>query len=301
MLKVDLADEQLRKTLGIVEVELPPTNGRKGPPSKVAVATNAKAFDDMLDKQVGKATKGKAAKFGSDEKPAAKREPTAAEKKQRAMERGKQLAARIHAWRDKLLRREIIAALSLGIDDGLRLLLSYVPQSYRGPKVWELIEKVTKKKGQHDQYCEYLWAAVGDLKTADRMETILRETARALLAAVEPDDWRRPVMAPSLVEAYAADLAIEIQGAWNRLQQPSIADPKELHGEDLLEEFFLFHQTAELQALAKELGVYAEGKPRGIIVQMLLAYPRGSGRRLKLPSCIKPLAVPGKRKAKRGK
>jgi len=63
----------------------------------------------------------------------------------------------------------------------------------------------------------------------------------------------------------------------------------------IIEEFFLLHQTEELRALGKELGVYLDqAKNRGAMVKLLLA----KIGRLPLPKSIKPLAIERKPKAK---
>jgi hypothetical protein len=143
--KIDLANEQVRKELGIVEVELP--SGTKGKTEVVPVATNAKAFDAVIKQLDARAEKRSAEKGGRDDRPA-KRELTAAEQKERAKQQGEQLRGRVAAWRHKLLRRACIQAIEAGLDTGLRVVLAHAcsGRNYKGLSFADALEEVRKIK-----------------------------------------------------------------------------------------------------------------------------------------------------------
>jgi hypothetical protein len=263
---IDAADPEIRKRLGIVDVELPPNESRKGKLKPVAVATNVEAFEKWLESSRGKASRDSAEKAGRDE-PAPKRELTPAEKKQRAADRARQLKDRIADWRHKLLRRLLVRKLADREDSGFRLVLAYAAApAWRGPSIDFVLEKAAGKRVGGGGFRDgRYWPAV----------TLLEH---------EATDWRQPTLPHALVERYAEDLGVDVAGGWAGLQGPAGGKP-----DPLLEEFFLLHRTEELRELAKELGVHA---PRtagraGIVKLLLAVMPL---RRLKLPQSIKPVA-----------
>ena len=297
-LKIDVKDPDTIAKLGIVELEL--ATGKKGQTEKVPVATNGKAFDELVAELKAKGAKASAAKAGDDDKPA-KRELTAAEKKQKAADRTKSLHARIAAWRQSLIRRELVCKLDDAADDGFRLVMAYIAgrnYSHRGPTAGELLEKASGVKAVSRSYHEVYWPCVADLPPGIARNSLTRDMARQILAE-EPTDWRQPFVEPFLVDGYAEDLGVDVAAAWRDLQIPG--DGNKLAGEDLLEEFFLYHQTDELRDLVKELGKHApESANRGAMIKLLLSVPRGSNQRLPLPKSIKPLAGVKPAKGKKG-
>jgi ParB/RepB/Spo0J family partition protein len=282
--KIDAADDKVRRELGIVEMELPDRNGKR---KTVAVATNVKAFDTLVTSQAASKSKATAEKAGRDS-PAAKRELTPAERKQKAAERTETRNDRIAAWRDKLLRDELVGVLMHGQDTGFRLVLAYAAGPVMGCSFEDVLTAVTKTKAQHQGYRSYYWAAVANNEDVDDQIALTRSIAIHLLQR-EASDWRRPTMPHALVERYAEDLEVDVAVAWLSLQE---TQGNKLVREALLEEFFLIHQTEELRALAKELGVgVPQTANRSTMVKLLLAAPRNSTRRLPLPKSIKPVAT----------
>jgi hypothetical protein len=124
---------------------------------------------------------------------------------------------------------------------------------------------------------------------------VIADLAKAILAHEVDAGWKCQTVPYSFVDAYAAAIDIKIPQAWANLTANDA-------GRQLLEEFFLLHQTAQLEDLAQELGVHLVPSvtTRAAIAKVLL-----SRDRLPLPKCIKPLAGSkgnaAKRKAKRGK
>jgi len=294
-IKLDPADPETVKKLGIVEIELP--TGEKGKTEKTFVATKAEACRELVKQAQAKATKSSAEKLGDDDKPA-KRELTAAEKKQKAAERTKTLHARIAAWRQSLIRRELVCKLDDAADDGFRLVMAYLAgRVYTGPTAGELLEKASGVKSVRRDHDEVYWTCVADLPPGISRNSLTRRMALQLLAE-EPTDWRRPILPPALVDGYAEDLEVDVDAAWRDLQ--IAGQGNKLAGEDLLEEFLLYHQTEELRELAKEMGKHVpETANRGAIVTLLLSIPRGTNQRLPLPKSIKPLAGVKTKKGKR--
>lgn len=293
--QIDAADPAVRKQLGIVEVLLPDRDGKKT--KQVAVATKVKAFDELVKSQAESRAKAGAEKVGRD-KPAPKREPTAAERKQAAADRTRQLTARIAAWRDGLLRRELIALINAGIDNGFRLAIAYAAGESNGLSFHQVLEGATKAKSQSDGWRRYYWSAVADAKDADAEEALTSALALQVLQH-EPSDWRHPTVPHALIERYAEDLGVNVAQAWGRLQE---TQGGKLAGGQQLEELFLFHRTDELLALCRELGVgVMPTATRAAMVKQLLGAPVNNTRRLPLPKCIKQVAVVAKGKPAKGK
>lgn len=297
-LKIDVKDPDTIAKLGIVELEL--ATGKKGQTEKVPVATNAKAFDELVAEFKTKGAKASASQLGDDDKPE-KRELSAAEKKQKAADRTKQLKERISAWRAKLLRLAIAEKLDDEVDDGFRLVMAYAasPNAYRGPSIADVLEKATGAKPSQFGYRENFW---GCLVECDP-ETVTRAMAKRLLLE-DPVEWKSPTLPHGLVDAYAEELNVDVADAWMELQEtvrPSSGSGR-LADEDLLEEFFLFHTTDELRELAIEMGKHvlnSTAATKAGIIKTLLSVPRGTNQRLPLPKSVKPLA--GVKPAKKGK
>ncbi len=276
--------------------------GRRGKKlASIRRATDCKLYDKHqipVLRQLGEAKARKSAgKVGRD-KPAPKREPTAAENKQAAANRTRQLQARIAAWRDALLRGELIAAINAGLDDGFRLAIAYAAGDSSGLPFRQALEQATKAKAQDEDYRAYFWWAVAGAKD-DYAEGALTTALAIQILQHAASDWRRPTVPHALIEAYAADVGVNVAQAWGRLQ--TTRDGK-LAGGIQLEELFLYHRTDELRALAQELGVGAMPTAnRAAMVKLLLAAPVNNTRRLPLPRCIKPLAAAKPGNTKRGK
>jgi hypothetical protein len=260
----------------------------------VHVVTNVKAYEKLRKEKYAQQSKAQAERAGRDDKPP-KRELSAAELKQKASDRARQRTDRIAAWRHKLLRRAITLVMEMGGDSGLRLVIAYAANpcaAWRKPQIDDLLEAAAKPKPRADHFRKNYWPCVAYEGT---LEDTIGEMAQRLLADEAPD-WRSPTLPHGLVENLACDLSIDVGATWERLQA---GDGKP---DPMIEEFFLLHQTDELRALGKELGVYLDAaKNRGAMVKLLLATISGT-RRLPLPKCIKPLAGgEPKAKAKAGK
>lgn len=295
-LKIDVKDPDTIDKLGIVELEL--ATGKKGQTEKVPVATNRKAFDELVTEFKVTGAKASASKAGDDDAPV-KRELTPAEKKQKAADRTRQRNERIAAWRDKLLRRELVCELDNGADTAFRFVLAYAAApSYLGPSFDTLLCLATGKRPTTSGHRDVHWPCVAELCSVNSQAKVLQAMAKHLLTC-ESTDWRRPTMPHGLIDAYAADLHVDVAAAWRNLQ--IAGDGNKLAGEDLLEEFFLLHQTEELRDLAKELGKHVpESANRAAMVKLLLGVSRGTNQRLPLPKSIKPVAGVKTAKAKKG-
>jgi ParB/RepB/Spo0J family partition protein len=287
-----LTADAVREQLGLVEIEMP-TAKKKGKLEKVLVATETKFFDELLKKQTERSAKAAAKKVGDDEdeggSPAKPKAATAAELRAKAKERAEQLGKHVAAWRHKLLRRECIRAIDQNRDSGLRLLLAHNRYgALHGVSLIDLVEAAIEINGHYVS-----WKDVAPIIEPDREREVLKTMAKALLAH-EQKDWRYPTIEHDLVEHYAADLGVDVAGAWIYLQAKGgdgyvVLDQQESY--ELLEEFFLLHRTDELKELAAELGVHVlpSLKTRDAIVKLILSVPQGTAKRLPLPKSIKPL------------
>ena len=303
-LKVDVKDPDTIAKLGIVELELP--TGKKGQTEKVPVATNEKAFDKLVAEFKANGAKASAEKAGRDDKPA-KRELSAAEKKQKAADRTKQLSERLVAWRDKLLRRVLLEKLDAREDSGFRLVMAYAGDpAHMVLSFGRLLELATHTKPTRDaaNYRNVFWKSVATA-IPGMQEADLSLTLAMTLLQQESQNWKSPVIPFDLTAAYAAELEVDVAAAWRRMQEtvrPSSGAGR-LAGEDLLEEFLLFHTTDELRALALEMGKHvlnSTAATKAGIIKTLLSVPRGSNQRLPLPKSIKPLAGVKPAKGKKG-
>lgn len=285
-LNVEKLPADVRDRLGIVEIQIP--TGKRGQMQTVPVSTNGELFDELLKGAAAKKGKASAEKVGRDDA-APTRELTAAERRQKTADRAKQLAGKIALWRHKLLRRECVRMIDEGRDDGVRLAMCYAAEvNPIGPRFCELLQRATKHKPAYADARSHHWPCVGELTTPTQQYGVLREIAKAILLD-ETDNWRGPPLCLDLVNRYAAELSIDVAGSWLWLQAKEGDDLPARR--QLLEEFFLLHQTEELRALAGELGVHLlpTVKTRADIVKVLLSIPQGT-RRLPLPASIKPLA-----------
>lgn len=286
-LDVAMIGDDDRTRLEIVTVELP--TGKKGKLEPVEIATNADLYDELLKQQAQEKSKSSAGKVGEDDAPAPQ-ERTPAEKRAKAKQRAELLEKRIASWRDKLLRIAVLNEIRDERNDtGFRLVVAYAAgPAYRGPSISDLLEKATKREGNYkDDGRVHYWPCVADRK-ADIDETHLTMAMAEELLVAESNDWRQPIIPHALIEAYATDLKIDLAAEWRNLQG-LIYD----WARDLLEEFFLLHQTEELKDLAKELGIHLMPtlKAGKQIREFLLKVPQGTTKRLPLPKSIKPLAI----------
>lgn len=296
--KIDLANEQVRKELGIVEVELPSDSRRVGTDAKgktetVIVATNPQAFDAMIKKLDDSAQKRSAEKGGRD-KPAPKRELTAVEQKELRAKQAEQLRDRIAAWRHKFLRRACIANIEAGLDTGLRVVLAHgcAGRNYKGLDFADALEEARSIKPGRSMYREDYWPVVASIEQADTGKTVIADLAKRILAHEVDAGWRCPTVPYSFVDAYAAAIGIKIPQAWANLRANDA-------GKQLLEEFFLQHQTEQLRALAGELGVHVEAKHNRQAMVKILLGKVSMGGSLPLPKSIKPLATAKRKKGRK--
>jgi ParB/RepB/Spo0J family partition protein len=285
---------EVEKTLDVVEL----TIGDK----PVRLATDTKAYDALqipaIVAHVNKNKSRVASKLGAD-KPATKRDLSPAERKKAEADKQRQLGERIQGWRHNLLLKLCAEAITAGKDSGLRIVLAFACEHPTGDKDFSaVLQDVRKLKG--DPWDIELWDMVGPIEGKVEMALVSNLAVRIL--SLDSRDPRWPVLDFELIEAYAADLAVDVAKGWDALQDEH--EDLRLHRYNDLAEahrfvcFFKLFQSGQLDELGKELGVHvAEAKTRDAKVQLLTTRDRA----LKLPKCIKPLSVPGKRKAKRGK
>lgn len=286
--KIDAADPETVKKLGLVEVALP--SGKKGTTEKVVVALNSKAYFARREAERAATEKRAAERSGREPKAKQKRELSPAEKKKQNADRARQLGERIRAWRHKLLRRACAKAIEDEQDSGLRIVLAHGAQTnlpYGTLTLGEALQEARGIKPSGESWQPKWWPVVAGIVSPappgreDDEETVVCTIAQVLLKH-EAKDNRRPTLPFDLVEAYAADLGVDLAAEWGELQS-SPPDP-------MLEEFFLLHQTEQLRELAKELGKFMpETATRAGMVKMLLAHRT----RFKLPKSIKPAGKKG--------
>lgn len=286
---------ELERSLEIVEIEWQK--------KKLRVSTNPKLYDKLqipAIKQTVDARKKTSAEKAGRDAPLPKRTLTAAEKREAAAAKTRQLSERIAAWRHKLLRRACSQAVEDEQDSGLRLVLAHAAERcvpHGGLNFTEALLEVRKvpprTRGYHAEYWPVV-AGIDDCLASTRDEdhegTVVAKLAQTILGH-ESKDWKWPTVPHSLVESYAADLAVDVKEEWKELQGTELTE-----GPDpMLEEFFLLHQTDQLRDLAKELGVFVsetDAKPL-MVRKFVAAITGGNNRRLPLPKSVKPVGKKG--------
>jgi ParB/RepB/Spo0J family partition protein len=305
--KIDLADAELVKRLGIVEIELP--EGKKGQLKKVAFATKSDEFRKLCEQQAQKAAKGKAAKAGAESKPT-KKAPTPAELKAREKEQAEQLQRRIDAWRHDWLKSLVAAAVA---DNGPlreRLLIALAMGGigdgrcdFDGLDAAVLQTAHLHLAGKKDQAKSH--DAYEALVELDEDENGLAEVGTALVKCAlltEDRDPKYPEIEHEVMDELARFSAVDLAREWMALQDAQedlrLSGDNDVASESRFACFFELFQSGQLDELGKELGVYvADKKAKDAKVRLLTT----RDRTLKLPSCIKPLAAPGKAKGKKRK
>jgi hypothetical protein len=267
-------------------------------------ATNCQLWDKhqvpAIKQAVAAKAKGKASKAGAD-KPA-KKELTPAQAKAKAKEQGEQLQRRIDAWRHDWLKSLVAAAIGGGKNRELmqRILLQVAVgaidlQFERGSRLGAAVEAVADqvKLSTGNNF---------DIALELEQDDLLAACEAVAAAAVTTEDRNpsMPVIEHDEMERLASAAGVVVTQAWAALQDEH--ESKRLAGDDcdgcrfaLLFELF---QTSQLDELGEELGVHL-GHVNGKAAKIKVLTTRD--RALKLPKCIKPLAVPGKRKATRAK
>src|SRR6185436_16713331 len=183
-------------------------------------------------------------------------------------------------------------------DSGLRIVLAHAAAgrpAFGGLSVGEALEQVRGAKAPKYGYRDNWWPVVAPISddmsvnqtNANAEGVVTAKLAQALLAH-ETKDNRRATLPHELVEAYAADLGVDVAAEWKELQSTP-PDP-------MLEEFFLLHQSDQLRDLAKELGKFMpETATRaGMVKLLLISLTGGSNTRFKLPKSVKPAGKRGK-------
>lgn len=271
----ELTDE-LREKLGVCEFAI------DGKP--VQLATNAKLFDKLniplVKAKLAKQKVAAAAKAGSDDESKSKREQTPAERKQREKEKAEQLANRIAAWRHEWLRHLLAALVESHVEIRERVLvwLATAPiGTHKFHPSNAICEQGGKRHGHYD--CSATWNSLaGDLSSIEACGTAV---VRALLLAPDRDP-KIPVISHDKVDDMAATAGLDLDAEWKRLQSGNRDDGSHFAA------FFALHQSAQLDELGEELGVYvgiAAGREAKLRLFSL------NSRTLRLPKSIKPIAA----------
>jgi len=286
---VDATQPAIREQLGIVEIEVADGRGRS---VSVPIATNVKAYTEILEKQQERAEKKKAATAGRDDKPDGERKLSPAEERARDKEKAEQLTHRIAAWRHDWLkslvardlrekpgtlahlRERLLVAIALDEIDLTWGQFDSLPQA---------VLAYAKGRGAvtHDPYKALLQLG------ADH--PVLYDAGTALVcAAVLADDRdpRHPTIDHKMLDEIAATAGIDLADEWGVMQESyrAIAGERE---DTRFARFFALFQTDQLDGLGKELGVHvADHSGKAAKMKLLLSRDRN----LKLPKAIKPLA-----------
>lgn len=299
----ELTDD-LRRQLGIVEIPVTRKVGKgkqaKEVTEQVEVATNVELYDQhqipaIKAKLAAAEKKGAQRQADGDAKASAKKEkpaPTPAELKARAKEQAEQLATRVRAWRHRLLSDAIAARFGGGEEQYWatgKLVLWMLTVGCGGQEIRTALLGRTKYDWLSDP-----WATLGqvlpagesphDYQARANYHQILQDVAAALLRRPDSDS-RRPHVPFEVVEGLALAMGVDIAAEWLKLQQPTDRYAgKTCRNEAKRESFYLLFQSAQLDALGKELGVHvADAKKREDKVRILV----NIGRALPLPACLR--------------
>lgn len=291
----DAADRSEQEVLDELEcVELPDPEALGSKRKTAVFATNVKRFHELQQQAQAEQSKAKASKVGQDEPPkkaAGDRQPTKAELREAAEERARKLAGEINVWRHKLLRHEIARAMEEGRDDGWRLVMCYAAYvNTIGPRFCELLQRATNSWPKADW--SHGWPCVANVRTEAARRNVTHAMALLILRG-EPSG-----LDFETVGALAADLGVDVAGAWLWLQAAAV--PDRAARQAMLQEFLLLHRTDELKDLGAELGVHfmAGTTTKEGMIKLILSKPR-----LPVPKSIKPLkaAKAEGKKRKKGK
>lgn len=299
-----LTDEELAKhraKLGIVKVTITEGSLAEGwKPKEVEVATNCKLFDSLqiphIKETVHAKAQAQAKKAGAKADAAKPKSKTLEQVKHEERMRVIQIEAQISAWRERVLRREIAAAVSsvkLGksIDPRLMLLLVHFfadGVSNYDVAVWDHVLYMIRRKDNVDPYiglAEHI-ESPGAPNALTVLQTIVRN-ACAWLIGGDAEKSGGAELSPETLDLLADHWEITIEDAWRKLYRAK---------HPLLEEFFQLHRVAELHALSRESGTYfAENMDKAGMVRMFV----NRAVALPLPKCLQPAKE--KRKSDSGK
>jgi ParB/RepB/Spo0J family partition protein len=247
-------------------------------------ATNIAAYDKLqlpaIKRYVDGKAKQQAAKAGAkaDRDAAAKKPLTKAEEQAKAKKQADQLAARVQVWRHKLLRHMLIDYLDNGHESGFRVFLAVACHRPNAVSLADMLAEAcnSKRKRRYGITWGEVEAIEDNRQDGFDEQFVVIEVAKRLLAH-ESTNAKFPTLPFDFVESYAAACKFTMQECWDwiQLQQPK---------SPLFEEFFLFHSSAQLDALAAEFGVYFQGgakqksKARMLAGHSLLPLPKSLPR-----------------------
>lgn len=237
----------------------------------------------------------------------AKKALTPEQQKERDKQADELLARHVAAWRSDWLRRLVADQLATDLPLRERVMLLIAANCI---DVWSndtdeaMCEAVAKYQPVKSQYAKNSSAHVYDvIAAAGRSTQALTAATIALCQSklcAEDDDWRYSSIEREMIDELAVFAGIDLAQCWQILQvgnQRAVA-----HQQMRLEALYRLHNSRQLDALGKELGVHvADAKSTDAKVQLLMTRER----LLKLPKCIAPLPKPKASrkgaKARRGK
>ena len=261
------------------------------------LATNWKLYDELqlpaIKKHLEQKKTKTAAKKGRD-KPA-KKALTPAEQKKRDADADEQLGKHFAAWRHDWLRW--LVAERLDSDGPLRervLMALALHEFPTGPEADEAVEAAVGK------YLKTKTASWGysAIAAAERSTQALcaAQVAICYASLTQTDqNWRYPSIDHGTIDELAVFIGLDLAAAWEHLQKPSVPKEPLIDRLGRLEELFQLHNSRQLDALGKELGVHvADARSKDAKVNILMS----RDRLLKLPKCIAPL--PAAKAARKG-
>lgn len=283
---------ETRKKLGVTTVEL---SDEQGKTKTVEAATNVKLYDQLqtaaikakLAARASKKAKGAGAKAdaGEREKPKTKAELEYARKI-----RAEQLGRSIDDWKERIVRREIAAAIRKAKPGDLKVqklvvscLFDPPPEPhYNEPSFRDMLEGLLGlAKGKARSAGEY--QAISEFASSGNL---LYALAAEFVAAAIGGTADRPshYLWQETLDALFVEWGCDMTAAWQKL----VKTPE-------LEEFFQMHRKGELQVLGKELGVHLAdnlGKPQMLKLLLNRTSP------LPLPKVLQPAQPKRKKGAK---
>jgi ParB/RepB/Spo0J family partition protein len=254
-----------------------------------------RCFDTKAWRVLQDAAKNSKAKKAADQSSkgatgsaSAKRELTPSEQKQRDVDRARQLKDRITAWRHAWLKDLVAARLDKHplIVARMRAWLQSEPFSGIAAGDLSLCTKTIQLAGAKApgyQDARQTWNAVATLST-EKIEDLSRELIRSILTH-EDRDKKYPRFDFDHVESLALMAKIDVAKEWSALQRSNKKGVE-------FETFFLLHDKAQLEKLAKELKVNIHdlstkkqlvgrliGQPRALPLPKSIAVLKGSKTR----------------------
>lgn len=283
---------ELKKKLGFTTLEVT----ENGKPVTIEVACNVSLYDKLQEAALWEKAKartqkkakavGKQADAGEAVKPKTKAELEHARKV-----RAEQLGRSIAEWKDRIVRREIAAAIGRTSPADVRLwklavTCLFEPPSephYDSPGFAEVLAGLVygggRKEKRQSEYDLVSHNTDGCPRPLERMAR-LGGLAAAFVAQAITDGhfWEETI------DRLFTEWQCDLEAAWRSLFTDKAPE---------LEEFFEMHRKNELQELGKELGVHLAdnlGKPQMLKILLNRTVP------LPLPACL----APPKPKRKKG-